>query len=374
MALLFDSISINQMRLANRVVRSATWEGLADEKGSCTEELIAMMRRLAEGGVGLIVTGHAFVSPEGQASQRQMAVCSDEHMEGLKQMTDAVHGAYGRIALQLAHAGAMAANNLTGLISFGPMELRDKKGDVYCREMVCSEIDQTVEAFAQGAIRAKQAGFDAVQIHAAHGYLLSQFLSPYYNKRTDEYGGSVENRARFLLETIGKIREVVGPDYPILVKLNSEDNLDGGMTIMEMLKVAIMLETATVDAIELSGGTGDSIPSLGPVRRGDPETEKQEVYYSKAANLYKSNVKVPLILVGGMRSPAVVKRLVSENVTDLVALSRPLIREPNLVGRWQFGDEKRSTCISCNKCFRPALIGAGLRCVVEEKQRKAGKA
>nr|HPI98937.1 NADH:flavin oxidoreductase [Synergistales bacterium] len=245
--MLFESTSINGMVLKNRVVRSATWEGLANEDGSCTSRLIDMMAELAIGKVGLIITGHAYVSPEGQASVRQMGVHRDELIHDLAEMADAVHREGGKILLQLAHAGSHGASKLTGIEPLGP-SLPDEKWSFACREMTLDDINGTVEAFAKAAWRAKHAGFDGVQIHAAHGYLLSQFLSPFYNKRRDLYGGSLENRARLLLDVLTEVRSVIGEDLPILVKINSDDYLPGGFTVQEMVEVSGMLEKAGADA------------------------------------------------------------------------------------------------------------------------------
>src|SRR5512146_2861180 len=219
-SMLFESTSINGMNLNNRFVRSGTWEGLAD-KGRVTKKLTEMMVELARGEVGLIVSGVSFVRPEGQSAPGQMAAYDNRFLSGMRDMATAVHSAGGKIALQLVHGGCNANSRLTGLELVGPSEVK-MEGKMACRSAGRKEITDFVTAFAHAAGRAKEAGFDAIQIHAAHGFLLSQFLSPAFNKRTDEYGGSLENRARFLLEVVKNIRKEVGPKYPLLVKLNSE--------------------------------------------------------------------------------------------------------------------------------------------------------
>jgi 2,4-dienoyl-CoA reductase-like NADH-dependent reductase (Old Yellow Enzyme family) len=370
MSKLFESTSIKGMPLKNRFVRSATWEGMADETGKCTPELIDYMVQLAQGGVGLIITGHAYVRKEGKAGPRQLGVYSDEMLSGLTRMTQAVHDADGKIVLQLAHAGCHAASQLTGLASLGPSARQDDKCP-QCREMSLEEVHQTVRSFGDAAARAREAGFDGVQIHAAHGYLLSQFLSAFYNQRTDAYGGSTEKRARMLLEVFDSVRAAVGDAYPILIKMNSEDFTPGGLEVEEMLQVAQMLEKAGIDAIELSGGTQYSGPKRSPVRLGKLEAEDQEVYYREAARRYRERVTVPLILVGGIRSYDVAHDLVETDLADFVAMSRPLIREPNLIKRWRAGDTRRATCLSDNLCFKPTLAGEGLYCVVEKEKGEA---
>jgi 2,4-dienoyl-CoA reductase-like NADH-dependent reductase (Old Yellow Enzyme family) len=362
---LFETTTINAVTLENRFVRSATWEGLATDDGFVTDRLIDLSVQLAKGGVGLIITGHAYVSKEGQASPWQLGAHSDTVIEGLAAMVDAVHGAGGKVVLQLAHAGCRAGFGLTGLEPFGPSVMIGETGPL-CRAMTQDEIFEVGEAFARAAVRAVNAGFDGVQIHAAHGYLLSQFLSPFHNKRKDAYGGGVENRARIVLEVLRKVRDAVGPDCPALIKMNSEDFVNGGFSVDDMLAVAVMLEKAGIDAIELSGGSAFS-PKYISSRPGRIESEEDEVYYREAARRYKEKVHVPLMLVGGIRSYGVAEKLLENGIADYIALCRPLIREPRLINRWRSGDMGKATCVSDNGCFTPARTGRGLSCVVEQR-------
>ena len=368
MAELFEGTAINGMRLANRFIRSATWEGLADRDGAVTPRLIEMMVELARGEVGLIISGHAFVSPEGQVGPGQLAAFDDRFLPGLREMSGAVHAAGGRIALQLAHGGCRANFGLSGLGPIGPSAV-EKNGRPSCRPAARDDMANVISAFAAAAHRAQQAGFDAVQIHAAHGFLFSQFLSPAFNKRTDAYGGGLENRARLLLEAVGRIREAVGPKYPVLIKINSEDFLDEGMTQPEAVEVSGMLEKASIDAIEFSGGTANSPEKFVPVRPGRLKTPEQEVYYRKAARLYKQKVAIPLILVGGIRSFGVAAELVRDGTADYISMSRPLICEPGLVKRWREGDRRPAACVSDNACFAPAFAGKGVYCVTMAKKK-----
>ena len=371
MAELFESISINGMALANRFVRSATWEGLASQEGSVTPKLTKMMVELARGEVGLIISGYTFVSPEGQSSPGQLAIHDDRFVAGLWAMVETVHKAGGKIALQIVHGGRFANFALTGLQPIGPSAVA-KDGQITCRAMNKPDITNIISAFTQAAVRAKQAGFDAIQLHAAHGFLFSQFLSPALNQRTDEYGGTLENRARFLLEAGRSIRNATGPGYPLLIKLNSEDFLEGGMTRDEAVQVAAMLETASVDAIEFSGGTVASPEKFVPVRPGKPKTPQDEVFYREAAQLYQAKIKIPLMLVGGIRLYETANDLIRRGVADYISLCRPLICEPGLIKRWHNGDHRESECGSCNSCFAPASDGRGVYCVALEKKR--GKA
>jgi 2,4-dienoyl-CoA reductase-like NADH-dependent reductase (Old Yellow Enzyme family) len=364
---LFGPTQIRSLTLANRFVRSATWEGLAREDGSTTPRLINMANQLAQGGIGLIITGHAYVSREGQAGGWQLGIYSDDFIPGLVEMTTSVHALGGKIAVQLAHAGVRAPYPLSGLEPIGPSVLQTGSEPVG-REMTRHDIEAVVRAFAVAAVRSQAGGFDAVQIHAAHGYLLSQFLSPYFNKRRDEYGGSIENRARLAIEVVKAVRNAVGPGFPVFIKLNSEDFLPGGFMVEEMVQTAIMLEENGVDGTEMSGGTfisGKNMPSRpGKTAHGEPG-----VYYEDAARQYKEKVQVPLMLVGGIRNFETAERLVAEGLTDYIALSRPLIREPELVIRWKSGDRRPATCISDNGCFKPAIEGRGVYCVVEAHEK-----
>ncbi len=360
MSRLFEAACIGTMKLANCFVRSATYEGMATPDGICTPALQGKMVELVEGGIGLIITSHAFVSPEGRARPLQYGIHQDGVIPALATMTRAIHERGGRIVIQLAHAGGQAFSKATGLPALGPSAVEMENG-TSVRPMGPGDITRIRDAFGEAARRAKEAGFDGVQIHAAHGYLMSQFLSPYFNKRTDGYGGSLENRARLLLETAAYIRWRVGERFPVLVKINSDDFIEGGFNTDEMVRVSKMLENAGVDAVEISGGTGlskDKIPS----RIGLAKAGEDEVYYREAARAFKQEVRIPLILVGGIRSLPAAEALVAEGLADYIALSRPLIREPDLVRRWRSGDPANATCISCNRCYRPILRGDGLAC------------
>ena len=353
---LFEENQLAGIPLRNRFVRSATWEGVAEESGLVSARLIEMMRELAVGEVGLIISSHAYVSPEGRAGNYQLAIDRDECLPGLTELVSAVHSAGGRIAVQLAHAGC-SSREIEEADQYAP-DAADK-----------AWIKQVAKSFAAAALRGKQAGFDAVQIHAAHGYMLSSFLSPAYNHRTDEYGGSVENRARLLLEVYENIRSVVGDDYPVFMKINSDDFIDGGMTVPDMLRTAAMLSCKGMNAIEMSGGVLSGKPELSPVRRVNPSGPEEEGYYLESARLYKQALKIPLILVGGFRSLGVCRKIVEAGDADYISISRPLIREPDLIGRWHRGETDKSGCISCNACFRPGFAGRGIYCVPARKGR-----
>ena len=364
MAKLFEHTQLKDLKLANRFIRSATWEGLADDNGGCTPELVDRMVELARGRVGLIITGHSYVHEAGQATPRQLGVDKDERVDGLSKMTEAVHREGGRIVMQLAHGGLKAEPKLTNATPLGP-----SNGEGFVeppgKEMTPDDIHQVVTSFGQAAQRARAAGFDGVQIHAAHGYLLSQFLSPAFNQRGDEYGGMLENRVRIILEVLRSIRQAVGRNYPILIKINSEDFLENGLSPENFLEAAVILANAGIDAIEVSGGTllsGRFVPF-----RKEITFDRDQAYFRRAARTLKKMSNIPVILIGGIRSYLLAERLVAEGVTDYIALSRPLIREPMLIKRWQSGDLRKATCISCNGCFGPARSGRGILCVQDIK-------
>jgi 2,4-dienoyl-CoA reductase-like NADH-dependent reductase (Old Yellow Enzyme family) len=343
---LFESGSINAMSLANRVIRSATWEGMADDDGKCSSRLTKLMSELAHGGVGLIITGHTFVHHDGRHSPWQLGIDRDALIPGLQSMTRAVHGAGGKIAVQLGYGGAYLSKSRL-------------------RSMTKTDIQEVIKAYGQAAIRAKEADFDAVQIFAAHGFFLSQFLCPRYNDRTDFYGGNLQNRARVLLEVLAGVRKAVGSNYPILVKLNSQDFVENGLSLGEAVQVGLMLENSGIDAIELSGGLLNN-PN---VLRTHISSESGEAYLQNDARAFKEKINVPLILVGGIRSYNVARQLIEQGVADYISMCRPFICEPDLVNRWQSGDLTKAACISCNNCVEQVKAGHGVSCIPREESK-----
>jgi len=367
MSKLFEPTEINAMQLANRFVRSATYEAMAKEDGGCSPRLAACMNQLAEGGVGLIITSHAYVRQDGQAGARQIGVYRDDFIEGYRGMTQEIHKRGARVVMQITHGGFFSDNKLTGQRSLAPSEV-EGFGQPQSREMHVEEIQGLIEAYGQAARRAKEAQFDGVQIHAAHGYMMSQFLSPVFNRRTDAYGGSLENRARALLEVLRKVRAEVGRDYPVLVKMNCQDFLPGGLELEESIQAGLELQEAGADAIELSGGTIVS----GEVShcRAGINSEEKEAYFRREARAFTEKLQVPLILVGGIRSFHLADRLVNEGYADYISMSRPFIREPGLIKRWKSGDVQKAKCVSDNQCRGPVLAGEALHCVVEKKLKQ----
>jgi len=271
--------------------------------------------------------------------------------------------------VQIVHCGIQSkAENNGGLEIIGPSPGRDKDGNQVGRAMTVPEIDRIVDDFGAAAERARDAGFDGVQLHYAHGYLGSQFLSPFYNRRDDDYGGSLENRCRFLSRVYLRVRQAVGEDFPLMAKLNVEDFIEGGLCLADGIKAAVMLKDLGVDALEVSGGSGDS-GRLGPARR--IKEEKDEAYFKNNAVAVKDATGLPVMLVGGLKTPGLIAEKQKETGLDFYSMSRPLIREPDLINRWSRGDLSRARCTSCNGCFLSIKLGRGVFCVKTLKEKKS---
>jgi 2,4-dienoyl-CoA reductase-like NADH-dependent reductase (Old Yellow Enzyme family) len=369
MSKLFESTQINGMALSNRFVRSATWEGMAAEDGGCTPQLLDLTTDLAAGEVGLIIASYAYVLAEGKARIGQLGIYKDEHIAGYRQMAEAAHRHGSRIVAQIVHAGILSDSALTGQVPQAPSHVPDLVESAH-EEMPVEYIHQINDAFGQAARRVKEAGFDGVQIHAAHGYLHSQFLSPAFNRRRDAYGGTVGNRARAVLEVLESIRSAVGDDFPVLIKMNCEDFMDGGLTLADSLATGELLQKNGIDAIELSGGTllsGD----FGPVRKG-VTAEKNEAYFEEQARAFKEKLSVPLILVGGIRSFQKAEQLIQDGYADYISMCRPFVREPDLVKRWSGGDRSHARCASDSLCRETAFSGEGIYCVLDKGKTARG--
>jgi 2,4-dienoyl-CoA reductase-like NADH-dependent reductase (Old Yellow Enzyme family) len=362
MAQLFEETTINGLTIKNRFIRSGTWDAMANADGTCTPKMLALLEQVAKGDVGLIITGFASVSKDSQTLPFELGVNDDGFVPGLMRLSGAVHQAGCSIVLQIYHSGIVSNGQLTGgQDALGPSVLTTEKGPLG-KAMTMQQINDVVAAFGAAALRGKKAGFDGVEVHAAHGLLLDQFLSPFFNQRQDAYGGSLENRARLLLEVVHSVRDAVGKGFPLLVKLSAEDLLPGGFAVDDAVKVAKMLEQAGVDAIELSGGTFLSLMG-GHIEASPVKVEGGKAYYEETARRCKAEISIPLMMVGGVRSVQEAQRLIDQGITDYVSLARPLIREPNLVKRWQSGDTRPSECLSDNLCLFEGMKGNSVHCV-----------
>jgi 2,4-dienoyl-CoA reductase-like NADH-dependent reductase (Old Yellow Enzyme family) len=357
---LFSPVSIGGLELKNRLIRSATAERLATEPvGRATPALAAVYADLARGGVGLIVTGHAYVAAVGKAHPEMLSAHCDQMIPGLQTLAEAVHAEGGCIALQVNHGGRQCDAEVTPY-SIAPSAVPTPEGHTP-REMTTAEIVATVDAFAQAARCAQQANMDAVQLHAAHGYLIGQFLSPHTNRRTDAWGGDFECRLRFLSAVCEAVRGQVGPDYPVFVKLGMMDKLEkvpGGLTPEDGARIAARLADFGLDAVEVSGGDGGASDFNSRLAVG---SKAPEAYFRSLAQRAKAATHLPVILVGGLRSRAMMDEVLAAGDADSISLCRPLIREPDLPNRLQAGLTTIAACISDSGCW-PEEMGQGVGC------------
>jgi len=363
-------MKINNLEIKNRFVRSATYDGYADENGYVTEKQIQLFSDLAEGGVGLIITGIVYVHDSGQIFPNQNSITRNDHIYGLKRLTDTVHERGVKIAVQLFHAGRQRARHVKNdkEQAIAPSYIED---DPYIAEkyraITENEIWEIIHAFGDAAIRARNARFDAVQLHGAHGYLLSQFLSPQTNHRDDNWGGDLENRLRFHKEIYKDIRSKIGEDYPILIKIGVEDGFPGGLQFVEGEKVAQLLASLGFNALEISQGLRGKRYE-GTEFRTKINRIDQEAYFRDWTKKIKSKVDIPVMMVGGLRTFELMEKIIEDGEADFISLCRPLIREPGIVNDWKSGDHHRATCISCNKCLGPIVKGEALYCVQKKKE------
>ena len=350
MNLLFKPGQIGTLGLPNRLVRSATAERLADAQGRPLPQLKLLYRALAQGGVGLIITGHLYVHRSGRAHPEMTGIYADELIPGLAELTDAVHHEGGRIAAQISHGGMQCSKEAV-TETLAPSNVDAPFLQQPAREMQPNEIERFIQAHAQAARRVKEAGFDGVQLHGAHGYLISQFLSPYINRRSDEWGGDLPKRMRFLRRVCQAVREQVGPDYPVFIKLGLADGLDGGLTLEEGLQIVAALEEIGLDGVEISGG----------VQSNSIQANPQEAYFRPLARAARAVTRLPILLVGGLRSRQEMEDVLVSGDADFVSLCRPLICEPDLPNRMLLGLQERARCISGSRCW-PKEAGEGIRC------------
>ncbi len=373
MSVLFQPGKIGNMELKNRFARSATVELLCTDEGRVTDAYQKAYERLAKGGVALIFTGNFIVNPLGPNYPRQPFVDKEEAVDDLRRVVSMVHEHGARIVAQLNHGGRQADPNLVGTRPVGPSAVRDMRSMVKPRQMTGKEIVETIRDFGEGARRVKEAGFDGVQIHAAHGYLINQFLSGRTNRRRDEWGGSMENRMRFLTEVFQAMRSRVGPDYPILVKINAEDFAKGGVHPDECVVHCRKLEELGIAAIEVSGGIVEAgfqtikgdvpmdrlLEGRGPVERllarmmeGSLRKSAafEEDYFVPYAATVKKNVGVPVLAVGGLRTRKRMEAVLESGQADFISLCRPFIRQPNLVKLLERDEGDPISCTSCNHC------------------------
>ena len=372
--ILFSAENIGTVQIKNRIVRSATFSRRAERYGRVGDQMINFYQELAAGGTGLIITGFISVDASGTISPFQARLDDDSHISGQQNLVEAVHNISDvKIAAQIAHTGKQGAHPKYPPIA--PSSVKDNMTGLIPREMSTEETEQMIEKFVDAGYRAYVAGYDMVQLHAAHGYLLSNFISPYTNKRTDQFGGSIENMSRILVMIHDQLRERTGKHFPLIIKLQTQDFVKGGLTLDDGVKIANIVIKTGFKAIEPSGGiaetqigTKDAYPSK------IIKTQDDENYFLPVAKQLKPLMKEnKLILVGGIKNPQSAEKILKNKYVDFISMSRPLLYEPDLPNRWQSGDLTPAKCISCNQCYL-SMLTAPTHCLVRKKlERKKEK-
>lgn len=386
---LFTPKKIGNTLIPNRFVHSATYECMADDDGTVTDRLISRYTRIARGGAGLVIPGYLFVMPSGRAMHKQTGIHHDGMVDGLRRFVDAVHGEGSAVVFQLVHSGRQTTRDVLGQKPMAPS--RGAMDLVYLarpREMSEHDIKDVIRAFGAAARRAEEAGADGVQIHAAHGYLVNQFLSPFFNKRKDAWGGSREKRFRFLKEIILEIKNNVSDKLAILVKLNTRDFTPRhGITLDLSETYAGWLAGLSIDGLELSSGTicysmfnmcRGKVPSSEMVhtqpwwkqiggkimfKAMEGKFDLEEGYNVEAAKRIKPLVgDMPLMVVGGLRQVARMDEVVKKGWADFISMSRPFVKQPNIVNRIKKGKADSVSCSSCNRCFAAVANSMPLQC------------
>jgi len=323
---IFDEINLKNLHAKNRLVRSATWEGIADENGNIFENTYEIYRELAKGGVGTIITGFTSVLANDFYFGGMMRLCDNKLIPQYKKLVEIIHAEDCKAISQLALGAFYDKNNF----------------EIAENDLTTENIREIINLFVNAANRAEICGFDGVQIHAAHFFFLSRFISPRINARNDEFGGSTENRARILLEILRGIKKS-SPKLHVTIKINSSDFTFGGLEEKESIFICKMLENAGIDSIEVSGN-GTSVAGI--------KAGVNEGYFADFAAKLAENVKIPVICVGGWRSKQFIEKILNETQIEMISLSRPLVCEPDLPKKFFPDKNYVSKCISCNSCYR----------------------
>ena len=363
---LFSPGKIGNVQIKNRIVRSATYEGMANH-GYVTEELINLYTELARGGTGLIITGALAVDETAAASPTQPFLYNDEYIEGQKRFVKAVHELSDvKIAAQLVHPGRQGFHPKYPNVA--PSPIKETILNKVPKELTVEEIRVIIKKFVDASCRAYECEYDMVQMHAGHGYLLSNFVSPYTNRRSDEFGGDTQKRTRILVDIYNLISDQIGKNFPITVKLQTQDDVPGGLTLDEGLEVAKIVVDAGYDAIEPTGGIAESRKTnKNPLASKFIKTPEDENYLLSTAKTLKPIMeKCSLILMGGIKRPESAEKFLQEKIADFISMCRPLIYEPDLPNRWKNGDHTPAYCISCNGCIAN-VFRSPVYCVTKKK-------
>jgi len=395
-SILFSPIKIGDLELQNRFVRSATYEAMAKETGEITNDLITMYQRLAKADIGLIISGYMFIHPKGKAMKLQVGIHNDDMMPGLKNLVDNVHSNGGKIAFQIVHAGMQSYKEILGMPPKGPSAgIRSPITLKKSKEMNEDEINESIQAFPNAVERAIQVGVDVIQLHAAHGYLINQFLSPYFNRRTDIWGGSDENNFRFFKEVIIKTKKTLPKEIPLIVKLNVNDFKEEGITPALAIKYTKWLVELGIDGLEISCGSPHyatynmcrgRVP-LEEYLQFLPSWQKplaklmfkkmigkfgfDKPYNVDAAKAIKTALNsTPLMVVGGIRTLKEMENILDNNYADMISMSRPFIKEPFLVKNLREGKINKTSCESCNRCLAAVACHIPVKCYVNSFPNK----
>ncbi|MEY8001369.1 NADH:flavin oxidoreductase [Clostridium sp. Mt-5] len=324
MSYLLAPLKRGKLVLKNRLVMPPMATSKSEEDGKVSEDILKYYDEKSKGGyISLVIIEHSFISQAGKASERQLSIADDSVVESLKKLSEIIHRNGSKTVMQINHAGSAAIRSITGTEVIGPSAVANPtKGDMP-RELTCMEIEDIVQEFKAASLRVKAAGFDGVEIHSAHGYFLNQFFSPLTNKRTDEYGGDVKGRIKIHMDVIKAIREAVGDDFPILLRLGASDYMPGGSTVEDSKIAAREFEKAGVDILDISGGfCRYTIP--GNTSQG---------YFSPLTEAIKKSVSIPVILTGGITEVQAAETLLSENKADLIGVGRAIYRDSNWAKR-----------------------------------------
>jgi 2,4-dienoyl-CoA reductase-like NADH-dependent reductase (Old Yellow Enzyme family) len=360
---LFSPEKIGNVEIKNRIIRSATYTRSATDDGYVTDDLIQYYTDLAKGGVGLIITGIISIDESGKAGRGQACLYHDSYIEGQTKLVKAVHDfSEVKVAPQLSHAGRQ------GRIPVAPSPVLYQVNKKMPKELTEEEIQDIIKSFINAGRRAYESEYDIIQLNAGHGWLLCNFLSPYTNKRNDKYGGNIENRVRILVDIYNGITDELGKDFPIILKLQTQDFVEGGLTLNEGRQIAKILVDTGYAAIEPSGGSGDTLLNPGKTYPSIViKTSEEQNYFLPVLNELKPIMKTSkVILMGGVRDPSKAEELLQDKKIDFIAMSRPLICEPDLPNKWKNGDLSRPLCTSCNSCYMSILSGP-VKCTIKRK-------
>ncbi len=369
---LFSPRKIGNIQIKNRIVRSATFMFMAEKYGYIGERLLKMYKDLAKGGTGLIITGAAAMDPSAAGGPYQVCLYDESHIPGHKKLVDLIHEYDDtKVAIQLNHLGRLGYH--PKYPNFAPSPIPYKGTGITPQELTTEEVKQFVKKFIDASIKAYESEYDIVQLHAAHGYFLNNFISPYTNIRSDEFGGSIQGRTKILIDIQNGIRDELGTKFPIIIKLQSQDYIPNGITEPEGIEIAKIIANAGFDGIEPSGGGSESaefMKNSSPSKTiKNPEDENYFLPFAKELKPYMK--ESALILVGGIRNPLSAESVLKEGNADFISICRPLIYEPDLPARWESGDLSPAKCISCNSCH--VVMQKGPVYCVTRKNREKGK-